>query len=87
VSQLSTELLTVIAVGGEPIEPDAPNINELPTRTLTMPVRWRPPSTVTHIQQGVCGDHRGDDSCLGGAIELIFSPNADAGIEHNMNIQ
>ena len=84
-SQLSTESLTVIAVGCEPIEPDAPNINELPTRTSTMPLFWAPPFTVTHIQQGVRGDHGGDDNGLGGAIELRFTPDADAGIEHNIN--
>jgi hypothetical protein len=50
-----------------------------------MPLFWAdPPFTVTHIQQGVRGDHDGDDSGLGGAIELRFTP-ADAGIEHNIN--
>ena len=78
-SQLSTELLTVIVVGAVPIEPDAPNI-KLPTRTLTMPVFWAPPFTVTHIQQGVRCDHGGDDNGLGRAIELRFTPDADAGI-------
>ncbi len=85
VVQPTTESLMVIVFGGVPIEPDAPNINEFPRRTLTTPVFWTPPFTLTQILQGVRRDATGDDdNGLGAANELRFTP-ADAGIEHNIN--